>query len=227
MTKIKIAPSILSADFGMLRDQVARLEAGGADYIHVDVMDGVFVPNISIGIPIVEAVRKITTLPLDVHLMISRPENLTSGFIQAGADLVTIHAESTPNLHRALSAIRQSGKKAGLALNPGTPVSMVEELLGEVDLVLVMTVNPGFGGQSFIPFTLEKVKKIRDMIDRSPARPELEVDGGIKLDNVQLLGQAGADVIVSGSGIMAQADYGKVISELRARAQRARFPGNR
>lgn len=227
MTKIKIAPSILSADFGILRDEVSRLEAGGADYLHIDVMDGVFVPNISVGLPIVESVRKITALPLDVHLMITRPENLLSAFIQAGADLLTIHSEATPNFHRALSAIRQAGKKAGIALNPGTPVSGLDELLGEVDLVLVMTVNPGFGGQGLIPFTLEKVKKIRGLIDSSPARPELEVDGGIKLENVELLGRAGADVIVSGSGILTQSDYGRTISELRAKAQRARFPGNR
>ena len=225
MNKIKISPSILSADFGILKDQVARLEAGGADYLHVDVMDGVFVPNLSIGVPIVEALRKITTLPLDVHLMIIRPENLAGAFARAGADLITVHAESDPNLHRTLTTIRRDGKKAGVALNPGTPVSTVADLLTEVDLVLVMTVNPGFGGQDLIPFTIEKVKKMRALIDASAGSPELEADGGIKLDNVETIGRAGADVIVSGSGIMGRADYGRVISEMRARAERARFPG--
>ena len=222
MAKVKIAPSLLSADFGRLREEIAALEAGGADYLHLDVMDGVFVPNLSVGLPVVEAARKATRLPLDVHLMIVRPENLVPAFLQAGADLLTIHFESTPNLHRTLDAIRAAGKKAGLAVNPGTPAAVLTELVSEADLFLVMSVNPGFGGQGFLPFTLEKIRKARKLIDASPASPELEADGGIKPDNIEPVARAGADVFVSGSGILGQKDYGAVIRLMRERAGRAR-----
>jgi ribulose-phosphate 3-epimerase len=215
----KIAPSILSADFSRLGEEVRAVEAGGADYIHVDVMDGHFVPNITIGPLVVEAVRKITSLPLDVHLMISNPEMYIAEFAKAGADIIVIHAEATVHLHRALQLIRSFGKKAGVALNPATSLSCLEYVLSDLDLVLLMTVNPGFGGQSFIDACVPKIQSLRGMLDRLGLETELEVDGGVKTDNIDRISHAGADVFVAGSAVFGSRDYAGTISELKHRAQ--------
>ena len=215
----KIAPSILSADFSRLGEEIRAVEAGGADYIHVDVMDGHFVPNITIGPLVVEAVRKITHLPLDVHLMISNPEMYIPEFAKAGADIIVIHAEATVHLHRALQLIKSFGKKAGVALNPGTSLSTLEYVLSDLDLVLLMTVNPGFGGQSFIEACIPKIQSLRGMLDRLGLETELEVDGGVKTDNIDRISHAGADVFVAGSAVFGSRDYAGTISELKRRAQ--------
>jgi len=215
----KIAPSILSADFSRLGDEIRAVEAGGADYIHVDVMDGHFVPNITIGPLVVEAVRKITNLPLDVHLMISNPEMYIPEFAKAGADIIVIHAEATVHLHRAIQLIKSFGKKAGVALNPATSLSTLEYVLGDLDLVLLMTVNPGFGGQSFIDACVPKIQSLRGMLDRLGLETELEVDGGVKTDNIDRISHAGADVFVAGSAVFGNRDYSGTISELKRRAQ--------
>ncbi|MDD2338311.1 MAG: ribulose-phosphate 3-epimerase [Geobacteraceae bacterium] len=215
----KIAPSILSADFSRLGDEIRAVEAGGADYIHVDVMDGHFVPNITIGPLVVEAVRKITTLPLDVHLMISNPEMYIPEFAKAGADIIVIHAEATVHLHRAIQLIKSFGKKAGVALNPATSLSSLEYVLGDLDLVLLMTVNPGFGGQSFIDACIPKIQSLRGLLDRLGLETELEVDGGVKTDNIDRISHAGADVFVAGSAVFGSRDYAGTILELKRRAQ--------
>ncbi|MRR05625.1 MAG: ribulose-phosphate 3-epimerase [Deltaproteobacteria bacterium] len=215
----KIAPSILSADFSRLGEEIRAVEAGGADYIHVDVMDGHFVPNITIGPLVVEAVRKITHLPLDVHLMISNPEMYIPEFAKAGADIIVIHAEATVHLHRALQLIKSFGKKAGVALNPGTSLSTLEYVLRDLDLVLLMTVNPGFGGQSFIEACIPKIQSLRGMLDRLGLETELEVDGGVKTDNIDRISHAGADVFVAGSAVFGSPEYAGTISELKRRAQ--------
>jgi ribulose-phosphate 3-epimerase len=215
----KIAPSILSADFTRLGEEIRAVEAGGADYIHVDVMDGHFVPNITIGPLVVEAVRKITNLPLDVHLMIANPEMYIPEFAKAGADIIVIHAEATVHLHRALQLIKSFGKKAGVALNPGTSLSTLEYVLGDLDLVLLMTVNPGFGGQSFIDACIPKIQNLRGMLDRLGLETELEVDGGVKTDNIDRISHAGADVFVAGSAVFGSRDYAATIKELKRRAQ--------
>jgi ribulose-phosphate 3-epimerase len=215
----KIAPSILSADFSRLGEEIRAVEAGGADYIHVDVMDGHFVPNITIGPLVVEAVRKITHLPLDVHLMISNPEMYIPEFAKAGADIIVIHAEATVHLHRALQLIKSFGKKAGVALNPGTSLSTLEYVLSDLDLILLMTVNPGFGGQSFIEACIPKIQSLRGMLDRLGLETELEVDGGVKTDNIDRISHAGADVFVAGSAVFGSQDYAGTISELKRRAQ--------
>jgi len=215
----KIAPSILSADFTRLGEEIRAVEAGGADYIHVDVMDGHFVPNITIGPLVVEAVRKITDLPLDVHLMISNPEMYIPEFAKAGADIIVIHAEATVHLHRAIQLIKSFGKKAGVALNPGTSLSTLEYVLGDLDLILLMTVNPGFGGQSFIEACIPKIKSLRGMLDRLGLETELEVDGGVKTDNIDRISHAGADVFVAGSAVFGSRDYAGTISDLKRRAQ--------
>ena len=215
----KIAPSILSADFSRLGEEIQAVEAGGADYIHVDVMDGHFVPNITIGPLVVEAVRKITHLPLDVHLMISNPEMYIPEFAKAGADIIVIHAEATVHLHRALQLIKSFGKKAGVALNPGTSLSTLEYVLSDLDLVLLMTVNPGFGGQSFIEACIPKIQSLRGMLDRLGLETELEVDGGVKTDNIDRISHAGADVFVAGSAVFGSREYAGTISELKRRAQ--------
>jgi ribulose-phosphate 3-epimerase len=211
----KIAPSILSADFARLGDEVRALERGGADFVHLDVMDGHFVPNITIGPDIVKAVNGVTDLPLDVHLMITNPENFLEDFIEAGADYLTVHVEAQPHLHRTVTRIQELGARAGVSLNPSTPASLLEEILPQSDLILVMSVNPGFGGQSFIPASLDKVKVLRKMIDRCGGKALLEVDGGIKVENAAPLRAAGADVLVSGSGVFGGGDYGKTIARLR------------
>jgi ribulose-phosphate 3-epimerase len=218
----RIAPSILSADFGRLAEEVAACEAGGADLIHVDVMDGRFVPNITIGPLVVEAVRRATKLPLDVHLMIVEPERYLEDFAKAGADSITVHAEACPHLHRTVQQIRGLGKRAGVALNPSTPLDVIEYVAQDLSMVLVMTVNPGFGGQSFIEAMLPKVRTLRHALDdRGLGHVDLEVDGGIKASNVGKVASAGANVIVSGSGIFSAANYGDAISEMRKRANEA------
>jgi ribulose-phosphate 3-epimerase len=211
----KIAPSILSADYSRLGEEVQAVEKAGADYIHVDVMDGHFVPNITIGPAVVESLRRRTTLPLDVHLMIQNPDEFLEAFIQAGAGILTVHVEACPDFRAILTAIKRKGARAGISLNPATPVALVEPALEYADLVLVMTVNPGFGGQQLIPAVLPKVEQLRSLIDRKGWDLELEVDGGIKVDNIRTLAQAGADVFVSGSGIFNSSDYGKMIRAMR------------
>lgn len=198
---VKLSPSILSADFARLGEIIAETEAAGADYIHVDVMDGRFVPTLTIGPLVVEAIRKHTTLPLDVHLMIVEPERLVPDFISAGANKITVHQEAVTHLHSLVQVIRKLGASPGVALNPGTPASTLEEILPDLDLVLAMTVNPGYGGQAFIPGVLPKITRLREMIDAGGQATELEVDGGVKADNVGVVIGAGADVIVAGSAV--------------------------
>lgn len=213
---MKIAPSILSADFGALATDIARVEAGGADQLHVDVMDGRFVPNITIGPVVIEAIRKRTRLPLDVHLMIVEPERYLSDFIAAGADLVTVHAEACPHLQRTLAHIRELGAKAGVALNPSTPSDVIDFVLDDLDLVLVMSVNPGFGGQKFIPAVLPKIRQVRTLLGDRAA--DVSVDGGVKVDHARLLAEHGASVLVAGSAIFGAPDPAGVVRAMRAAA---------
>jgi len=215
---IKIAPSILSADFARLGEEVQAVARAGADYIHVDVMDGHFVPNLTIGPLVVEALRKVTDLPLDVHLMIESPDRYIADFASAGADLITVHQEAVPHLHRTVQLIKSLGKRAGVSINPATPASTLDVILDELDLVLVMTVNPGFGGQGFIASGLAKIATLRREIDRRGLTVELEVDGGVKIDNIARIAAAGADVFVAGSAVFGSADYAATIGELRRRA---------
>jgi len=218
---ILIAPSILSADFGRLAEEVRAVTEAGADYIHVDVMDGHFVPNLTIGPPVIKALRKATQLPLDVHLMIEHPDRWIDAYADAGADLICVHAEAAKHLHRAVQAIRARGKRAAVSLNPATPEDHVRYVLPLVDMVLVMSVNPGFGGQDFIPEVLPKIAALRAEADARGLALDIEVDGGIKVDNVGQVARAGANVFVSGSGIFG-GDYAKLIGEMRARAEAAR-----
>jgi ribulose-phosphate 3-epimerase len=217
---IKIAPSILSADFARLGAEIQAIEAGGADYVHIDVMDGHFVPNITIGPLVVEAARRVTNLPLDVHLMIENPDRFIPDFARAGADLITVHIETVPHLHRTVQLIKSLGKKAGVSLNPATPVSSLEVILDDLDLVLIMSVNPGFGGQSFIPSSLAKIEALRSEIDRRGLQVEIEVDGGVKTDNIAAIAAAGASVFVAGSAVFGTADYGATIAALKDNAAR-------
>ncbi|EOH94108.1 ribulose-phosphate 3-epimerase [Enterococcus villorum] len=196
---MKIAPSILSADFANLQKDIELVEKGGADYIHVDVMDGQFVPNITFGPNIVQAIRPITKLPLDVHLMIVDPENYIPAFAKAGADIITVHVEATPHIHRALQMMKDLGVKAGVVINPGTPVSMIKPVLSMVDQILVMTVNPGFGGQSFINETVDKIVELADLREQNDWHYLIEVDGGIVPETAQICQEAGADIFVAGS----------------------------
>jgi len=198
---IKIAPSILSADFARLGEQIAEAEAAGADYIHVDVMDGQFVPNITVGPLVVEAARRVTKLPLDVHLMIESPERYIAHFAEAGAYIITVHVETSPHLHRTVQRIKGLGARAGVSLNPATPLNTLEEVLAYVDLVLLMTVNPGFGGQEFIPSMLQKIRRLRDILTERHLNIELEVDGGINAETAPKVVAAGADVLVAGEAI--------------------------
>lgn len=205
---IKIAPSILSADFSKLGEEIKDVEKGGADYIHVDVMDGHFVPNITIGPLIVEAIRPITSLPLDVHLMIQNPDNYIPTFAKAGADIITVHVEACPHLHRTIQLIKSHGIKAGVVLNPHTPVSMIEHVLEDIDMVLLMTVNPGFGGQKFIHSVLPKIKQVAEMVKERNLEVEIEVDGGVNPETARLCVEAGANVLVAGSAVYNQKDRG-------------------
>lgn len=219
MKEVKIAPSILSADFARLGQKVSEAEAAGADYIHIDVMDGHFVPNITVGPLIVKAVRGVTALPLDVHLMIETPDRYLEDFIAAGADILTVHVETCPHLHRTVQQIKELGGRAGVTLNPSTPVVALEEILAYVDLVLVMTVNPGFGGQSFIESTLSKIGRVRAMLDGVNASAELEVDGGVDPRTAPLVVGAGANVLVAGSAIFSSAEgIAGAVTRLRAAA---------
>jgi ribulose-phosphate 3-epimerase len=219
---IRVAPSILSADFGRLAEEVRAAEAGGADWIHVDVMDGRFVPNITVGPLVVEAVRKVTRLPVDAHLMIVEPERYVEAFARAGADVVSVHAEVSPHLHRTLQAIRAAGARPAVALNPSTPLSAVEWVLGDCEMVLLMSVNPGFGGQRYIEACTEKVRGLREMADARGQPLEIEVDGGIDAETAALAGGAGANVLVAGTAVYGAKDYRAAISGLRERARAAR-----
>jgi ribulose-phosphate 3-epimerase len=215
---ILIAPSILSCDFGRLGEEIRAISAAGADYIHVDVMDGHFVPNLTIGPMIIEAVRKHTSAPLDVHLMISNAERYLDDYAAAGADLIGVHAEACIHLHRTVERIRELGKKPCVVLNPATPIDAVTHVLDMVAMVLVMSVNPGFGGQKLIPATLAKMTALRDEIAARGLEVDVEVDGGVKVDNVDVVTAAGANVIVSGSGVFRTPDYAATIAAMRARA---------
>ncbi|OLS01715.1 ribulose-phosphate 3-epimerase [Tissierella creatinophila] len=197
----KLSPSLLSANFAELKSEIEKLEKGGADYLHLDVMDGNYVPNISFGTPIIKSIKKITTLPLDVHLMIDKPERYIKDFVDAGADIITVHGEATIHLHRVIQLIKSFGVKAGVSLNPSTNLNSLEYVIDDLDLILIMSVNPGFGGQSFIPAIKNKIKLTRELIDEKSLNIILEVDGGVKLDNVKEIVDLGADLIVVGSDI--------------------------
>lgn len=219
----KIAPSILSADFARLGDEIRAVEAAGADYIHIDVMDGRFVPNITIGPLVVAAARRVTSLPLDVHLMIEEPERYVEEFAKAGADIIVVHAEACCHLHRVVQQIRGLGKKAGVSLNPATSLNTLDYVLEELDLVLLMTVNPGFGGQSFIESGIHKIQQLRAMLDRRGCEAELEIDGGVKPSNVARIAHAGADVLVAGSAVFGSSDYAATIAEMKRLMQEPRL----
>ena len=215
--KKKIAPSLLSADFSKLQEDVTLVEEGGADVLHVDVMDGHFVPNITFGPFIVKAIKKCASIPLDVHLMIENPERYIEDFAKAGSDYITVHVEACTHIHRVLQQIKATGAKAGVSLNPGTPLSSIEEVLGDVDMILIMSVNPGFGGQSFIQGALDKIKRLRKMLsERGLDHVEIEIDGGVKLENIAEVAAAGVDIFVSGSGIYKAEDPKKMIAEMKA-----------
>jgi len=216
MQNYLIAPSLLSADFARLGEDVGNVVAAGGDIIHIDVMDGHFVPNITIGPLVVKAIRRITDRPLDVHLMIENPERYLDDFAAAGADWITVHVETGYHLHRTLARIRELGKKAGVVLNPATPLASLEWVLEEIDLVMLMSVNPGFGGQSFIPSTLEKIKQLKGLIDARGLKVGIEVDGGITPANIGAVAAAGANIFVAGSAIFGQPDYRQIISQMKA-----------
>jgi len=217
--EIRIAPSILAADFSALRDELASIEAAGADWVHVDVMDGRFVPNITIGPFVVDAVRRCTALPLDVHLMIVEPERYVADFVRAGASTLGIHVETCPHLHRSVAQIREAGARASVVLNPATPASSVEPVLGDVDQVLVMTVNPGFGGQKFIESTLSKIETLRRWIDERELDVDLEVDGGVGPETIARVARAGANVFVAGTAVFGAPDRAAAIAALRRAAR--------
>jgi len=213
---IRIVPSILSADFARLGDEIAMCEAGGADWIHIDVMDGVFVPNLTYGAKVIDTVRRCTSLPLDVHLMVVQPEKYFDDFVRAGASGLTVHAEVAPHLHRQLTRIRELGCRAGVALNPATPLDAVSEVIPEIDLLLIMTVNPGFGGQEFIPYSVDKIRRARLMLDEAGSDAALEVDGGISRETINEVWSAGADTFVAGNAVFSARDPKAEIAALRA-----------
>jgi ribulose-phosphate 3-epimerase len=216
---VRIAPSILSADFARLAEAVGHAKDGGADLLHVDVMDGHFVPNITIGPPVVAGLKRATTLPLDVHLMITNPDQYLEAFAAAGASMITVHAEVLPHLHRTLTAIRALGVKAGVAINPSTPVSAIAEVTAEFDHLLVMSVDPGFGGQTLIPHTFHKLSEARDLLSRSGSRASIEVDGGVETENAASLVKAGASILVAGSAVFGTPDPASAIRALRKAAE--------
>jgi ribulose-phosphate 3-epimerase len=218
----RIAPSILSADFARLADQVEQLEAGGADLLHVDVMDGHFVPNITIGPLVVASLKRVTRLPIEVHLMIQNPDRYLGAFVEAGASTVLVHVEVLPHLHRTLQEIRRLGARPGAVINPSTPVSSVAEVLEELDQLLVMSVNPGFGGQAFIPHSLQKVRDARKLLDVKDSAADVEVDGGVTSANIASLVKAGATVLVAGAAIFREADPSAAVRQLRKAAEAAR-----
>ena len=212
---VKIAPSILAADFSRLGEEVKAVEEAGADWIHVDVMDGKFVPNITVGPLVVEALRKVTDLPLDVHLMIENADHYVEDFVAAGADIISVHAEACPHLHRTVQRIKDSGVKAGVVLNPATTLFALDEIIEQVDMVLLMSVNPGYGGQEFIGSVLSKIELLCNTLNESGVELDVEVDGGVKPDNAATIKKAGANVLVAGSAIFGSDDYKKSIGELR------------
>jgi ribulose-phosphate 3-epimerase len=212
---VRISPSLLSCDFSRIAEEVRGIEAAGADWVHVDVMDGRFVPNITIGPVVVEAIKRVATKPLDVHLMIVEPERYVEAFAKAGADVLTVHVEASPHLHRTLQQIRQAGAKPAVVLNPATPLSAIEEVLGDVEMVLVMSVNPGFGGQGFIESTVDKVRRLRAMLDARGLDVDIEVDGGINAETAKRVVAAGATVLVAGSYVFGAKDRAAAIRSLR------------
>lgn len=219
--KVQVAPSILAADFARLGAEVAAVERGGADFIHVDVMDGHFVPNLTVGPPVVSSVKAVTRLPIDVHLMLEQPDRFVEAFIEAGAAMVSVHVEVSPHLDRTLSLIKDLGARAGVVLNPSTPVGSLEEVAGQVDYVLVMSVNPGFGGQAFLPSSASKVRRIRALLDEAGNQAPVEIDGGIDLDTVEQVVRAGAEILVAGSAIFHTPDPAAATRSLREAAARA------
>jgi len=221
MQRLMIAPSILSADFTRLGDEIQQVLAAGADVIHIDVMDGCFVPNITIGPLVVAAVRRITKAPLDVHLMIAHPDRYLESFAEAGADWITVHVETCPHLHRTIQAIKQLGKKAGAVVNPATPLSSLDWILEDLDLVMLMSVNPGFGGQKFIPSAIDKTRQLKATIDSRGLAVGIEIDGGVSPTTIAEIAQAGANIFVAGSAVFGQTDYAKVINELKTLASKA------
>ena len=214
-TMIKVAPSILSADFSQLANEIIKIEKAGADWVHIDVMDGHFVPNLTFGPPVVAAIRKVTKLPFDVHLMVTNPQDLIEPFIKAGADIITVHAETAPHLHRLIQTIKEHGKKAGVSLNPSTPLAVVKEVLDDLDMVLIMSVNPGYGGQKFIPGAIDKVRRLRAKIEQRKLTIDIEVDGGINASTARQVIAAGATILVAGSAVYGASDMTQAIKDIR------------